>query len=387
MSKHTLYDDLMTLCENSDSFYYVDRQVLGETYRVFNYRLTSWTEMLRPNARNCRGTTFLATRDGGYILASLPPEKFFNYEEGTIDHTQHQIGCVMNKLDGSLISTVDIGKNYCLLKSKSSFDSEQAIAATDWLDANANHNFLVLIYTISSMGFTVNMEWTSPENRIVVPYQESRLTILNIRDNTIDGAFGTTYYGNELVMKLASYDLYGEPEFFVDYQVMRTSDHNVINKMKEEEVGEGYVVEIQHPEGSYLVKVKNHKYLSLHKTKDIVNIPFRLFEAVIMEFSDDLRGLFADDAYSMNKINAMEELVVSKFNSVIRTVESFYEQNGKEDRKTYAIKAQQELPTLMSLCMNRYLKKENNYKAFALKHPELFGFNNVTESVAELVDE
>jgi len=371
-----LYNDLMALCDGSDAFYFVDRIVGLNTYRVFNYRLTSWTEMQRPNAKNCRGTTFSMVGDNMLSLASLPPEKFFNYEEGDQDHTRFMIGCVMNKLDGSLISTVGTGGKF-LLKSKSSFDSEQALAATQWINDSANYEFWDLVDVLDSMGFTVNMEWTSPENRIVVPYQESRLTILNIRDSLpCSEAFGKPYCGDSLKARRADLFRSTKPEFFVDHEILDTLEHIVIFGMKEEEVGEGYVVEIQHPEGSYLVKVKNHKYLSLHKTKDSVNTPSKLYEAVIMEYSDDLRGLFGDDAFSLAKINAMEELVIPKFNFVVHMVETFYEQFGKMDRKSYAIHAKQEQPTLMSLCMNLYLGKENDYKAFALKHPDIFGLSD-----------
>lgn len=378
----------MDLCEDSDSFYFSDRKVGDDTYRVFSYRLASWTDMQKPNAKNCRGTTFLLPKylvepnESNTGLVSLPPEKFFNYEEGNQDHTQHKIGVVMNKLDGSLISTVFTVDDEVLLKSKTSFESDQVIAATKWLNEPEQVDFKRTIKSLDMAGYTVNMEWTSPENRIVVPYQESKLTILNVRDN-VGTAAGTTYYGEELRKKIYIHGGFFSILWMVDYRY-NAKNHDIIDQMKKETEGEGYVVEIQDPNGSYLVKVKNHKYLSLHKTKDSINTPTKLFEAVIMEYSDDMRGLFADDAYSLAKINEMEAEVIPIFNQLVNNVELFYESSKHLDRKNYAIDAKSELPELMSLCMNLYLGKENDYKAFALKHADdIFGITNMITTFVE----
>ena len=380
----------MKLCDGSDAFYFSDRIVNNRTFRVFNYRLTSWTEMLRPNAKNCRGTTFIMperecqhiNRGDGYYdsiptepeLVCLPPEKFFNVEEGGVDHTQYKIGCSMTKLDGSLISTVWDDNDGYILKSKSSFESEQVVMATKWLSLPENVQFNAVLRLLTESGYTVNMEMTSPENRIVVLYQETRLTILNVRDYMSNMK---TYYGDSLVKLLSEYDIDHDyiKRNVVKYENLETMEHSVISDMKNEEVGEGYVVEIKHPDDTYLVKVKNHKYLSLHKTKDSVNTPSRLFEAVINEYSDDLRGLFYDDPYSMNKLNVMEAQVIPIFNGIISTVESFHRWNAHLERKEYAIEAQTVHPELIGLLMNEYLGRENDYKSFAIKNMAMFNIN------------
>ena len=386
MDTNTLYNDLIELTKNNDAFYFTDRVVSGKTYRVFNYRLTSWSEMQKPNAKNCRGTTFLLDGICAPHLVSLPPEKFFNYEEGDIDHTPHKIACVMNKLDGSLISTVSVVMGF-ILKSKSSFDSEQALAATAWLLDEANANFFATVADLESIGYTVNMEWTSPENRIVVPYQESKLTILNVRSylDTVDGDMGVTYYGDSLRKLMEKYGVEYKESDIVVYDSIVSSNHGIIADMKNETEGEGYVVEIQHPDGSYLVKVKNHKYLTLHKTKDSVNVPSKLFEAIIMETADDLRGMFGDDQFSLIKIDEMEQRVIPVYNKIISNVEKFYEINKHLSRKEYAIKAQN-MPELvpMPLTMNLYLGRTNDYQAFALKHAELFDISGDGESKLNL---
>lgn len=385
MNRQSLFNDLMVLCADSDTFYYVDRVVGKDTYRIFNYRLSSWTEMQRPNAKNCRGTTFISLGDD-WCLVSFTPEKFFNLEEGGVDHTPHVIGCVMEKRDGSLISTVNTFNGSFVLKSKASFDSDQAVAATKWLFHRDNSEFLETVAAWEGLGYTVNMEWTAPDNRIVVPYQESKLTILNVRSylDILSDDFAETYYGDDL-RRLA--DHYGNeyiPEHYVQFETLDSLNHSIFADMKAETEGEGYVVEIQHPEGSYLIKVKNDKYLALHHTKDSINMPTKLFEAIIMETGDDLRSLFHDDPYSLNLIQAMEDRVVPNFNHMIYMVEKFHEMFKDQDRKTYAIQAQKQYPDFMSLCMNMYLGRENDYKAFAIKNAEkLFGVSNVVKEATE----
>ena len=55
---------------------------------------------------------------------------------------------------------------------------------------------------------------------------------------------------------------------------------------------EGYVIRLA---SGQRVKIKTAWYLALHHTKDSINSPRRLFEAVLEEATDDMRSLFYDD--------------------------------------------------------------------------------------------
>lgn len=105
----TLYDDLMAICYDNDSFYYKDIRLQTNDYRIFNYRLCSYVEFQSYRAAlNCRGTMFDITNPSDVRLVCLPPEKFFNYNEGFGQSKQHEkgrLGDKMEKMDGSLIST------------------------------------------------------------------------------------------------------------------------------------------------------------------------------------------------------------------------------------------------------------------------------------------
>lgn len=251
----TLYQDLMRLCETNEAFYYVEQEGSdGYTYRVFSYRLASYTDFQSRNATECRGHTFRKdVSDSGYtewVLASLPPQKFFNYGEhlgwGTeIDLSK--IVAVMDKLDGSLISTVVDGDGVFFLKSKTSFRSQQATDATNWLACKVNGNFVEGIHFAVNDGYTVNFEWVSPDNQIVIGYTEPKLIVLNARHmetgEYMSRAEMLRLFGEENVVK--SFDLPADPhKFMVDAEKMTDIKAFMVKNYKkygirdEEEVSE-----------------------------------------------------------------------------------------------------------------------------------------------------
>ena len=60
--QYNLYDELMAL-QSNEAFYFVDQSVGDCDYRIFLYRLASYTEFCLPGALESRGITFLM-KDG-----------------------------------------------------------------------------------------------------------------------------------------------------------------------------------------------------------------------------------------------------------------------------------------------------------------------------------
>jgi T4 RnlA family RNA ligase len=149
----------------------------------------SFTE---PASMDCRGIMFdITDGDSSAILVSLPPRKFFEYEHDTRDHTLGRIGDKMVKLDGSLIFTyIHKNKKTVCLKSKASLNSPQVRIAESVLLTN-----MALYKEVQSLveqGYTIDFELTSSRNRIVIPYEVDRLTLLSIRSQTTgESLFGT----------------------------------------------------------------------------------------------------------------------------------------------------------------------------------------------------
>lgn len=354
------YHNLMNLCKEDEAFYFADFNAADRMYRIFNYRLANWSSFEKPSAKDCRGIMYDVTNKEFPILVSLPMEKFFNFQEGNVDHTSGYMFTKMVKMDGSLISTY-LHKGKLMLKSKGSISSSQAIAAMAYLDKHPEHKQKIL--EIVQDDFTVNLEYTDVTNRIVVPYQEERLTILSVRSH----ASFRNYYGRD--MKFVTSPVL--KDWIVDYTcetIIGSDMDKVVSEIRKEQEGEGYVIEIVNPDGNYLIKVKNDRYLALHQAKDGVYNPKRLFVAVLEESTDDLRSMFTDDAYVLSLIEGMENTVQPVYNHLVKTVEDFYSDNKHLERKEYAIKAQSEHPKIMGLLMSAYLGRNVDYKDFSIKN-------------------
>lgn len=358
-----LYDNLMALTAN-EAFYFQDFNLDDKTYRIFNYRLASWTEFQLPSALECRGVMFEVDDNAKPMrLASLPMEKFFNLNENpsTMGLDLTKIKRVEVKADGSLMSTY-IHNDQLRLKSKGSLFSDQAIAAMKWLGTVPR--LKDVLYNITSKGVTVNLEWCSPEHRIVIGYLQPHLKILNVRNMS----FGT-YENLSQEAAVAPYwietKLVDDPVAFI----------NAIGTLADTE---GFVVQF---ESGQRVKIKTDWYASLHHAKDSVNNPRRLFEAILDEAIDDLRSMFAGDQVAMALIDTMQQKVDHVYNSCVKMVEEYYEQNKTLDRKAYAIKGQQHFANTLyfSLAMNKYVGKPVDYKAFLKGKWRELGLKDTTQ--------
>lgn len=282
-------------------------------------------------------------------------------------HNLNDVVEVNIKADGSLISTFwHVGQNFengMRLKTKGSLFSDQAVAAMAFLDREENRKFRDELATWTANGFTVNLEWCAPDNRVVIGYLEPALTVLNIRDNQCG-----TYYNvwTDLDAKMF-------PEMTARWiQRVDVADPVAFAEGIKDMTGvEGYVLKFKN---GLWVKAKTLWYLTQHRAKDSINSDRRLFETVLSEATDDLRSLFFDDPLVIQRIGDMEKFVEHHYNHLVDTVERFYERNKDLERKEYAILGQKELNSMyFGLAMNRYTGKTVDYKAFMMRKYKEFG--------------
>lgn len=347
-----LFDDLTHLTKTNEAFYHVDHVKDGRTFRVFSYRLASYSNFLLPNALECRGHMFEIDGDGNaWRLASLALPKFFNHEENpfTMGLDYSQAEQVMLKMDGSLINTFMM-EGRAHVKSKTSLHSQQAVDATKWLDANPS--FRSELSNLCGLGVTVSMEYTAPDNRIVVGYAKPQLTILAVRSH-VDGSF------------FERDELHEYPTLQSHWvETVKTDDVASLVASTKHAVGiEGYVVKLP----TQFVKIKSDWYVSLHHTKSSINQPRRLFEVVLDEGADDLMSLLAGDDVAVALLIAAQEKISRLYNHVVATAEGYYNTNKHADRKTFAIGAQAltvDNLKLLGLVMSLYLGKQPDYKGF-----------------------
>lgn len=379
LNTQLLYSNLLELCKSEDSpFYYVDHKLGDNHYRVFTYRLAQYSDFLKEGALECRGHMFHINPDGTFIgLASLPPQKFFNYQENPFTtglDLSNGADLVMTKEDGSLISSYWNGgmAGPLRLKSKTALASEQAIAALDCLAKDKY--FYNFVFTMTYNNYTVNMEFTSPHFRIVVPHQEERLTVLNIRSN-ITGEYMPYAVIKKLMLnyQCEEYLVQNHLDGIDDLQTFVDSVPELNNGM------EGYVVRLHN---GMMFKVKTNAYIALHRMKDSLGSQKRLFEVVVNEAHDDAKAAFADDPFVISQIEDMEKKVAAIWVKLKQNVIEFYNANKELDRKSYALKGQAELDRMyFGLAMTLYLGKEPEYKEWMLKHYKELGIKDDVKPV------
>lgn len=374
-----LFNELETLIVINEAFYKQEFIKDDRIYHVYNYRLASYTDFLAPSALEARGIMFEVDEFGNAIrLASLPMCKFFNRFENpsTMDIDLTDVDNIEVKSDGSLISTYyhNVGDGYVLqLKTKGSLFSDQAVAAMKWLETQPEmYNYLD---ALTARYATVNLEWTSPENRIVLGYQEPRLILLNVRDNSTGEYFDMSHAMSWIKSFMS------EP---VDLKGL--SKQEFIEQIPDmQEDIEGFVVKMK---SGLWMKIKTKKYLALHKCKDSINNPRRLFEAIVNEGVDDIRSIFHEDVWLMNQIDEMQKKVDHIFNHMVKVVEDFYEENKHLDRKDYAIKGQTDIESLyFGLAMNKYLGRSIDYKDFMISKFKNFGIKDENINLVPMDEE
>lgn len=376
-----LYTDLVSLCSQCDGFYYKDTLLDSIKYRIFSYRLCSYEQFYKyPSALNCRGIMFNITDPTNVQLVCLPPEKFFNYEEGDGVHI-HPLGQFylrMEKLDGSLISTylhkINENESILKLKSKASVTSTHCEEAMKFLKDSYRDEIDRLV----RLNYTVNFEYTSPNNLIVLSYKNDQLRVLSIRSHLT----GETLVGDKLISFLQQNHFPIIIENVVAFQLFSqpTDQKQIVENIKKESEGEGYVVEIHNPDNkSYFVKIKTEKYLLLHRTIFNLGSSNHIRQSVIYEQTDDLKSLFFDNPLMLQKIKDAEERIQPIYNQMIKSIQQFYDDNKHLSRKDFAIKITNstDMKFFMPLLMNLYSGKESDYPKFATSHmKKLFNFDD-----------
>lgn len=348
----SLFDNLMNLCsDDSNTFFFVDTtSSMQSKFRIFSYYIASYSEWLKPDALECRGIMFeLDDNNNPIRIAARPPKKFFNLFENpfTEDIKDDQVGLAFKKEDGSLISSF-IDKGELFLKSKGSLFSQQVLDAQKWLYDERRKPLLECLKWYAENGITINMEWVSPDNRVVLTYEEPRLIILNARHN-ITGE----YIDLEDLVKDQTIN-----QYMVDNHPFETINE-LIKEVQELKDQEGYVV--YNSKGAEPVfKIKCPWYVHLHSVKSSVSSDKNLWEAVAEGVSDDIKALFETDKASLDRIAKFESIYKKQFSFVYKTAIDIYNKLRGNSRKDYAIESQSILneigyPQLFNIVMRLYL--------------------------------
>lgn len=359
-----LYTNLMNLLvTNPNSFKYTDTPLNDGTnavFRIFNYDIPKHSEFQQPGALDCRGTMFYVNGDDVKLLA-LPMKKFFSLgetpETRNVDFTKAKH--VYLKADGSLltsyISPID---NSLKFKSK----NMPTFLNYELVEQAISPELKAEIDALTRTGISVDLELTTPKNRVFIEYDTYSVHVLKARD-----------------LNTGEYVDIRSDDFKAAYPVitanlikrLSVSDIDIYNKFIE-----GYVIETDDNHSMY--KVKTIPYLSMSA---VVNIQDRskegeaIYRAAINEMLDEVRSLYHYRTHSPNfpikeilaRLDEVEDYARKSYRYLVHASDKFFNDNKDLERGDFARKAKAELPDFLPFLIEKYLGRPVNYKEAAIR--------------------
>ena len=208
---------------------------------IWNYSRTcqyenKWDDI----TKMCRG--LILDREGNVIAKAF--NKFFNYEELTLNDIPEESFEVFEKLDGSL-GILFWYQGKWILASKGSFTSDQSIKGRDIL--NKKYNVEVL-----PKGYTTVVEIIYPENRIVCDYGvDEELVVLSMVSNA--NGKELDYDSMMSINEVSGFPTIKKYDGITDYDTLKDK----INGNRE-----GYVIRFKN---GFRMKIKGEEYVRLHR--------------------------------------------------------------------------------------------------------------------------
>lgn len=280
--------------------------------RIFNYTARAQYEYRWNYFEQVSRGLILNSQTGEIVARSF--DKFFNWGEGDRFSTS-KIRTVTEKMDGSLGILYRESSKF-RIATRGSFESDQAIWATEFLQGNFDLAGL-------PVEMTLLFEIIYPGNRIVVDYQgREDLVLLGIR-NRVTGQ----YYTRQAVKVIANAAGFSLPTL---YQFETTEQINIALKELDGN-SEGWVVVF---EDGQRFKFKGEEYFRLHKL--ISGLSFKnTLECVANGSLDELRQLVPDEFLS--EVNKWVQEIQETAKKVKQAVGQAFDEAPKETRKEFAL--------------------------------------------------
>src|SRR6056297_271603 len=319
-------EDVLPAIEGRDEFIVAER----DHYKVVNYNvgyedtftidendvMENHGRMIPKGVmrRELRGIIF----DRSGKLISRPFHKFFNI--GEREETQlHNIDLsgdhvIMEKMDGSMIRPLryfdEHGSEVIKLGTKmgitdTALEAEAYFETLSQGDRYAMAHFMV---NMTRQGLTPLFEFVSPDNRIVIEYDQANLVLLAIRDNRTGD-----YLEMDRVCKLASADnitvvhMYGQVEASLDEYVAR---------QRGRDGREGDIIRFA---DGHMLKIKNDWYVRIHKVKDKIRTDRHILSLVLENEIDDVLPHL--DERDFARVREYEADFHAAFRSKVREIE------------------------------------------------------------------
>lgn len=336
-------DDVIPYISDNKEIVRIDQ----ENYTVIDYIYVDENTFSTDMQHQCRGLKF--DTDGKII--GRPFHKFFNIGEklqvDEIDWSENHH--ILEKLDGSMIHPVLIDNQIILMTRKGI--SDQARNA----QSAANSNLINLCRYLLEAGVTPLFEFTAPDNRIVVKYDQTQLTLLSARE-MVSGR----YFEYSELLKLAErfyVPVVKRLNSVLEYKTFLTETRNAKGI-------EGYVLTFQN--GLFL-KIKTEDYTLRHKAMGDLRFEKNAIALFAANAIDDVVPMLNNNLASYLK--EFEQKLNKRIEELKGLITDFHEFHGHKERKEYAELVFQELPAEMTAAAF-YLADGKNLQAYFMKQLE-----------------
>lgn len=323
------YEEANAIIDRNDAFYKSSYVIDGYEVEVFNYRLAQGSDFVNEKAEELRGLTFVKQDDGTW-KRFIMLHKFFNVNqtEGYMleDLAGTKVVRTQQKFDGSMIRFIMLPSGKVVAKTKMGFDNEQAIAANRLYNESVCKpgGLKAFVQSSISTGKAAIFEYIAPTNRIVVPYKEENLVLLQLRDEK-SGEYLTApnlYYGGSVA----------------SYYDINMSIEELLRDAEVQEDMEGWVLTL---DTGQMVKVKTQWYCDRHRllTVDAYH-ENTIIEHILNETFDDLiAALDTDDPVRENMTNVLEKVRkwIADSTVIVEGQLNVFKYSCKANRKMFAI--------------------------------------------------
>jgi T4 RnlA family RNA ligase len=327
------YEDCRLICDTHDNFIFYESKHKEDGFdiSIFNYRLSTFQNFENPvpdrpdiKGYEMRGITFVWNQDGSLYKRYLLLDKFFNLEQTPCSMysvvKDYKIKNIYNKEDGSIASFVRLPNGKVLGRSKTSFQSDQAIEIQKIYEKDGQIKQFVDFCMDEDI--VPIFEFVSPQNRIVVPYANTELILLRMRDNKTGEYLNINDFSHKLDgISVAASD---EGKTLEDLISLK----NVI------EGKEGWIIQF---ENGKMIKLKSQWYIDRHRlfTEDL-NRENTLISLIVDETIDDVLAQL-EEPTKKAEIEKTIEIVNKEISRMAHLVDELMV-NYKGDRKEFAIK-------------------------------------------------
>jgi T4 RnlA family RNA ligase len=327
------YEDCRLICDTHDNFIFYESKHKEDGFdiSIFNYRLATFQNFENPvpdrpdiKGYEMRGITFVWNQDGSLYKRYLLLDKFFNLEQTPCSMysvvKDYKIKNIYNKEDGSIASFVRLPNGKVLGRSKTSFQSDQAIEIQKIYEKDGQIKQFVDFCMDEDI--VPIFEYVSPTNRIVVPYANTELILLRMRDNKTGEYLNISDYSDKLDgISVAASD---------DGKTLE----DLINLKNVIEGKEGWIIQF---ENGKMIKLKSQWYIDRHRlfTEDL-NRENTLISLIVDETIDDVLAQL-EEPTKKAEIEKTIEIVNKEISRMAHLVDELMV-NYKGDRKDFAIK-------------------------------------------------